>query len=138
MRAAFQVSAHIFDVALRVGPPGGTNPLAIGFASQVAYLRSELDPNAVAIYKRHFRDKLTISALEASDGNTSLALAIAFLGMDTPFILGTTAALRDDTRTIPERWGVETYMDTVYAGILTIALAVRGLNRPGIVGGSQS
>ncbi|HCB03174.1 MAG TPA: DEAD/DEAH box helicase [Nocardioides bacterium] len=49
---AFAVSAHIFDLALNT--PGRTEHerLTLAFAAQVGYRRSQLDPNAVAVWRR--------------------------------------------------------------------------------------
>lgn len=49
---AFAVSAHIFDLALNT--PGRTDHdrLTLSFAAQVGYRRGQLDPNAVAIWRR--------------------------------------------------------------------------------------
>lgn len=49
---AFAVSAHIFDLAINT--PGRTDreQLTLSFAAQVGYRRGQLDPNAVAIWRR--------------------------------------------------------------------------------------
>src|SRR5688572_4538595 len=49
-RAAFQIAAHIFDLYLQSQVLERTERLKYSFASQVAYLRSQLDPNAIAIF----------------------------------------------------------------------------------------
>lgn len=127
VRASFRVAAHVFDIALRSPETSDATRLRLGFASQVAYLRSELDPNSVAIYNLHFKGSLSIQTLLAGSDNVALALGIAFLGLDTRLVLAATAIIRDEIVGFSERWAINSVMDTVYAGPATVALGVRAL-----------
>lgn len=49
---AFRVSAHIFDLALNAPKITALERLSFAFAAQVGYRRSDLDPNATAIWRR--------------------------------------------------------------------------------------
>jgi len=49
-RRAFQVSAHIFDLALAGGGRPRAERLRLAFAAEIGYRRGELDPNATAVY----------------------------------------------------------------------------------------
>ncbi len=49
---AFAVSAHIFDLALSTPVRTDRQRLTLSFAAQVGYRRGQLDPNAVAIWRR--------------------------------------------------------------------------------------
>lgn len=49
---AFAVSAHIFDLALNGPVRNNQDRLTLAFAAQVGYRRAQLDPNAVAIWRR--------------------------------------------------------------------------------------
>ncbi|WP_228765279.1 DEAD/DEAH box helicase [Aeromicrobium sp. S22] len=51
-RRAFQVSAHIFDLALSTPDASEHDQLTFAFAAQVGYRRAGLDPNASAIWRR--------------------------------------------------------------------------------------
>ncbi len=51
-RATFQVAAHIFDLYLQSKNLDALEKLKYVFASQIAYTRSELAPNALAIFNR--------------------------------------------------------------------------------------
>ena len=51
-RRAFQVSAHVFDLALAESRRSRAERLKLGFAAQVGYRRGELDPNAMAVFAR--------------------------------------------------------------------------------------
>jgi hypothetical protein len=55
-RRAFSVSAHIFDLALNSPGHELLDRLNFAFAAQVGYRRSDLDPNATAIWRRVDRD----------------------------------------------------------------------------------
>lgn len=49
---AFAVSAHIFDLALGISDRSSHDQLTLAFGAQVGYRRSDLDPNATAIWRR--------------------------------------------------------------------------------------
>lgn len=49
---AFAVSAHIFDLALNETGRDVRDRLTLAFGAQVGYRRSDLDPNATAIWRR--------------------------------------------------------------------------------------
>ncbi|MBN3511465.1 DEAD/DEAH box helicase [Mycolicibacterium septicum] len=49
---AFAISAHIFDLALSAPDRTSHDQLTLAFGAQVGYRRSDLDPNATAIWRR--------------------------------------------------------------------------------------
>ena len=51
-REAWRVSAHIFDLALEYEGHTKVDQLRYAFASQVGYIRGELNPNSIAIFRR--------------------------------------------------------------------------------------
>lgn len=51
-RQAFQVSAHIFDLALSERWRARSDRLRLAFAAAIGYRRGGLDPNAMAVYRR--------------------------------------------------------------------------------------
>ncbi|SDH21627.1 Helicase conserved C-terminal domain-containing protein [Leifsonia sp. 98AMF] len=55
-RRAFQVSAHIFDLALSVADASVYERQSWGFAAAIGYRRGGLDPNAAAIAQRFGED----------------------------------------------------------------------------------
>jgi len=57
-RAAFRVAAHIFDLLLQTPELDQVERLKYCFATQIAYLRGSLDPNAMAMYRREFATHL--------------------------------------------------------------------------------
>lgn len=101
---AFRVSAHIFDLALNAPRLTALERLTFAFAAQVGYRRSDLDPNATAIWRRVDAD-LTDLPTDAERGHNeryyedrppaqwepsvgrvfslvSVRAGIAFLGLD--------------------------------------------------------
>src|SRR5690349_8007347 len=54
VRAAFRVAAHIFDLALQQRQLDRQSRLEFCFAAELAALRSEITPNATALYRREF------------------------------------------------------------------------------------
>ena len=51
-RQAFQLSAHVFDLALGAMQIAGADRLRLAFAAQIGFARSSLEPNAIAIRRR--------------------------------------------------------------------------------------
>src|SRR5665647_244337 len=51
-RAAFQVAGQILDMSQRGEHEAGLSSIEAVFGSQVAYLSSDLAPNAIAVYRR--------------------------------------------------------------------------------------
>ena len=49
---AFSISAHIFDLALNTPDRTSHDRLTLAFGAQVGYRRSDLDPNATAVWRR--------------------------------------------------------------------------------------
>lgn len=76
---AWRVAAHIFDLALEDTAHQNHQSLRLAFAAQLGYFRGGLQPNALAIYQRA-RKWLGNSTAE-DDGNSALAVGVAFLGM---------------------------------------------------------
>lgn len=99
-RRAFRVSAHIFDLALDTPNSTILERLTFAFAAQVGYRRSDLDPNATAIWRRVDRDLIdseqVIDQPDDADAGpfesnpsvgrafslTAIRAGVAFLGLD--------------------------------------------------------
>ena len=89
-RAAHQVSAHIFDVALQSQQLPPLEALRVAVATQVGYLGGELQPNATAIARRAPIEETPLS--DATTGTVSLQVAVLVLGLDRARLHG---ALRE-------------------------------------------
>jgi hypothetical protein len=82
-RQAFQVSAHIFDLALNQEGHPLADRLSFGFAAAVGYRRGGRDPNATAIMNRLRADITTGSPVLDHIGSLALEAGLAFLGFET-------------------------------------------------------
>jgi hypothetical protein len=82
-RQAFQVSAHIFDLALNQDGLPRINRLSYGFAAAIGYRRGGLDPNATAVFNRLRADISTGPRLLDHIGTLALEAGLAFLGFET-------------------------------------------------------
>jgi aryl carrier-like protein len=81
-RRAFQVSAHIFDLALADEGRSRTERLQLGFAAAVGYRRGELDPNATAVYRRLETELRAAPPVLDHADTLALEAGVALLGLD--------------------------------------------------------
>jgi hypothetical protein len=82
-RQAFQVSAHIFDLALNQDGHPLLDRLSFGFAAAIGYRRGGRDPNATAIMNRLRADIDTGLPVLDHIGSLALETGLAFLGFET-------------------------------------------------------
>lgn len=82
-RQAFQVSAHIFDLALNQDNWTTEQLLSYGFAAAIGYRRGGRDPNATAIMNRLRSNIDTSSSVNDHLDTLSLEVGLAFLGFET-------------------------------------------------------
>lgn len=82
-RQAFQVSAHIFDLALDQDGHPLADRLSFGFAAAIGYRRGGRDPNATAIMNRLRADIDTNSPVLDHIGSLAMEAGLAFLGFET-------------------------------------------------------
>ena len=87
---ANQVAAHIFDLALSAGIESEVVRREMTFAAQVSYLRGDLDPNALALYRRLPRSE---PRLRDEPGAVSLDVGSTVLALDRRRLFG--GRLRD-------------------------------------------
>lgn len=105
-RHAFAISAHIFELALasldKILP---VDRLRLRFAAQVGYLRSELDPNALAVGRRE-----PIEAGQrfgADPAFLSLTLGVGFLSQRRSFLYKELKRLLAEGRAAARGYGAE-------------------------------
>ena len=101
-RRANQVAAHIFDLALSAGIESEVVRREMTFAAQVSYLRGDLDPNALALYRRLPRSE---PRLRDEPGAVSLDVGSAVLALDRRRLFGgrLRALRREATPAGPDR-----------------------------------
>jgi hypothetical protein len=93
---ANQVAAHIFDLALSAGIASEVARREVTFAAQVSYLRGDLDPNALALYRRLPRSE---PRLRDEPGAVSLDVGSAVLALDRKRLLAAASARSGARRT---------------------------------------
>lgn len=81
-RQAFLVSAHIFDLALVDEDRSTEERLSFGFAAAIGYRRGGRDPNATAVMHRLRKEIDPATPLVERFDTLSLAVGVAFLGLD--------------------------------------------------------
>ncbi len=126
-RAAFQVAGHIFDLALVSGIDGSSEKLRLVFASQIAYLKSQHQPNAIAIRKKHLKtlDKYELSPENYKD--ISLNSGVALLAFDIGYIYDATRGMENQATQLARNWNVNSLFDTPFGAALGLGIGCHSL-----------
>lgn len=128
-RRAFAVSAHIFDLALNQPSRDMHDRLTLACAAQVGYRRSELDPNATAVYRRVV--DLLRDDLDLGDQIDTLALraGVAFLGLDPRRLGHLQRTWREQLAALASLVGEDTLVTTMFGPAEQVVLATSALLR---------
>jgi hypothetical protein len=126
-KAAFQVSAHIFDLLLQTPSLKRQDQLKYCFAAQISYLRSTLDPNAIALYRREFAGNLKSLSLVSNLQEVALSCGVVFLGFDVELAFRLTRSLRDEIERLNRDWGISSVFATPFGAAAGVALGTRDL-----------
>jgi hypothetical protein len=122
-RQANQVAAHIFDLALSAGIASEVMRREMTFAAQVSYLRGDLDPNAIALYRRLPQSE---PRLRDDPGAASLDVGSAVLALDRRRLFGgRLRALQREANELARIVGVTDLIDTPYGAA---ARVIEGCN----------
>ena len=135
-RRANQVAAHIFDLALSAGMASDLERRETTFAAQVSYLRGDLDPNAIALYRRlpHSEPRLV-----DAPGAVSLDVGSSVLALDRRRVFDRVDALRLEAGELRRIVGVDDLIQTPYGSAARVVEGCRELivhltyNRPGLL-----
>jgi len=126
-RAAFRVAGHIFDLSLQGSTTDRTIRLRMCFAAQVAFLRSDLNPNALALYRREFAARMPWRSFVTESSETALECGVALLGMDTRYVATRGRTLASEIRDSVDDWGVGAVDDTIFAAAAGVVQGARAL-----------
>jgi hypothetical protein len=126
-RAAFSVAGHIFDLLLQMPNLPKVERLTYCFAAQIAYLRSTLDPNAIAVYRRELAQEIENLELVTNAQEVALSCGVALLGFDVRYVFQATESIRDEISYLQRRWNVESISSTPLSSAAGVALGVRDL-----------
>lgn len=127
-RAAWQVSAHVFDLALESEQETLHERLRYGFAAQVGYLKGELPPNAISIHRR-LESLIAGPDVRESIDVAGLVLGATFLRFDWArlrFVLDRVDVQLDELIQIS---GLRDLSDTPYASLGEVSRGCRLLMR---------
>jgi hypothetical protein len=126
-RAAFQVAGHIFDLQLQTRDLSDLEKFKYCFAAQIAYARSSLDPNALALYRREYSGRLNKPSLIPDFQLVSLSCGVSFLGFDIRYVYQLTSNIEQEINALVRAWGVDDIGSTMYGAVANIASGVRDL-----------
>lgn len=127
-RAAFKVAGHIFDLLLQTPELGRIERLKYCFATQIAYLRSSLDPNAIAMYRREFATDLDEEmGLLSHFYEVALSCGVALLGFDPGYVYPVTRNIRGEIENLERGWEVESILSTLFGSAASVALGTQDL-----------
>ncbi len=120
-RAAFSVAAHVLDLALQCRGMSPDDRLRHCFAAQVAYVRSQLEPNAIALFRREIGDDTRQLALELEPERIALTCGVATLGMDIGRVTAIARPLIERSRRLATEWAVESVTNTIFGAAALVA-----------------
>jgi replicative superfamily II helicase len=126
-RTAFQVTAHIFDILLQTPERSRIERLEYCFAAQIAYIRSRIDPNALALYRREFSGELGPMSLLSDSPEIGLSCGVAFLGFDAGYIFSTTRELLSEISNLVKVWQIEDIISTPFGSVASVVAGTRDL-----------
>ena len=136
-RAAFGVAGHIFDLLSQRSGLDRIEWLKYCFAAQLAYLRSKLDPNALAIYHREFFEDLSDVRLLTHFREVALSCGVALLGFDVGYVDRVTRSVGLEINNLQKAWDVEDVFSTPFGSAAGVALGSRELMRFLVYGGNE-
>ena len=126
-RRAFQVSAHIFDLALSASDWSRQSRLALAFASEVGYRRGELEPNALAVYRRVSDDIVEGEPIEVHIETLALEAGVALLGLDTRRLFRLFAGWRSRLRALARQIELDDLRGTLFGPSATVVNSAEDL-----------
>lgn len=126
-RQAFQVSAHIFDLALNQDGWTAEQRLSYGFAAAIGYRRGGLDPNATAIMNKLRGDIDIESEVTEHISTLSMEAGLAFLGFETKTLFKWLARWRRQLDTIAIASELPDLTTTVLGPTQMVVLGVEDL-----------
>lgn len=126
-RRAFQISAHAFDLALFAPLVPREERLRLGFAAQIGYHRGELEPNAIAIWRR-LQDAIGLDTPLLEHVHTlAMEAGVAFLGLDRKRLFGLLRTWRGQLAALRRQVGIETLADTMFGAPDAVVEGVNAL-----------
>src|SRR5205823_5567666 len=96
------------------------------FAAQVAYMRTGLDPNAIALWRREMPAPMPDASFEDGD-LASLLSATSTLGLNVAAAMTIAVPLRERSEALAREWDVESITNTIFAAVALVVAGCREL-----------
>jgi superfamily II DNA/RNA helicase len=126
-RAAFEVAGHIFDLKLQTRGLPSLEKFKYCFAAQVAYARSSLDPNSLALYRREYSGRLNEFSIIPDFQLVSLSCGVSFLGFDVRYVYQLTSNIEKEVDSLVRAWEINDIGSTMYGAVANVASGTRDL-----------
>lgn len=126
-RAAYQVAGHIFDLFLRSQDFEANRKYCLIFAAQISYIRSNHQPNAMAILRKNLVDLDQLPMEIDYFKDIALTLGIALLGFDIKYVYKATKGLKNLITKLESYWDIPSIFDTPFGSSVGLALGTRDL-----------
>ena len=114
-RRAFQLSAHIFDLALSDPAIKGSDRLRSAFGAAIGYRKGDLEPNAMAVCRRITPSLDPGERLLDHIDSVALEAGLAIIGFDSQFAWSYLQRVQDQLRGLQTDLGVESLSHTMFA-----------------------
>jgi DEAD/DEAH box helicase len=137
-RRAFQVSAHVLDLALQDRGRSRLDRCRLAFGAAVGYRRGELEPNAMAVYRRArlILDGIDDDLLERLPF-VPLEIGLTFLGFETRALRDLTQRLQRQFAELRRRVEIDDLGPTIFGPLTRIVEAADRLRRFLFAGSEQ-
>lgn len=137
-RRAFQISAHLFDLALADPGLSRLERFRLAFGAQVGYRRSELEPNAMAMFAR-LRGEISLDRpLSERLDSIALEAGVALLGFDSRYLFPLLRRLREEFEALRRQVDLPSLRETLFGPAWGVVNGADALLRYLALGESQS
>lgn len=126
-RRAFEIAAHIFDLALADAGRTPSEQLSLAFGAQIGYRRAELDPNATAILTRVSPLLIREPPIELHIGTLALEAGVALLGFQTSMLFDLYRTWIRQLEAVQRQTGVGDLWGTSFGPAHRVVVACRAL-----------
>ena len=130
-RQAFQVSAHILDLALRDRGRSRLDRCRIAFGAAIGYERGDMSPNAMAVYRYAREAVLDEQEISLLDGLpvVPFKVGLTFLGLDLQYLRDLLARLKREFHDLGREVDVDDLTQTAFGAVYQIVEAADRLRR---------
>lgn len=125
VRSAYQISGHILDLKISNGELPDDLLISYTFAAQISYLRSSLQPNSIALFKKNIRNLPTFELNTKNLKIMSHYAGVALLGFEVGYIYKITSGVEDFIEQKIRSWKIEDFYKTPFGASASLLLGSR-------------